>query len=144
LALALAAAGCGGSGEPSKEQYEQRLQAVLIPLNAELGRRSVAIQRAKASGPIRANIAGLEAALEGAAARIARVEPPDRARTVQIRLVNALLDYAARLAEGERVVEAGDPAAVREFQEELSTSKAARDLQHSLGALRDLGYDIGI
>jgi hypothetical protein len=144
LLAALTLAGCGGNAEISKPAYEHELQAVLKPLNEALGRRSVAIQRARSRAAIQRNLAGIETAITTAATSLARIKPPRRARDAQRNLVNALLDYAAATGEGRAVVRDGNAAAVREFQGELGKSPAAARLAHAVGAFLDLGYDVGV
>jgi hypothetical protein len=143
-AFVLALAACGGTNDVPKATYEQQLKAVLQPLNRELGRRSVAIERARSRTEVRRNLTRLETAITGAAAGLARIKPPRAARDAQRNLVEALLDYAAAIGEGQTVVRDGDAAAVREFQGELGRSQAARELAHAVGAFGDLGYDVGV
>jgi hypothetical protein len=143
-ALVLALAGCGGTNEVPKATYEQQLKAVLKPLNRELGRRSVAIERAHSRAAVQRNLTGLETAITGAAAGLARIKPPHAAHDAQRNLVEALLDYAAAIGEGQIVVRDGNRTQVREFQGELGRSQAARDLAHAVGAFGDLGYDVGV
>jgi hypothetical protein len=143
-ALVLALVGCGGDRDVPKQAYEHQLQAVLKPLNRELGRRSVAIQRARSRAAIQRNLTGLESAITGAATALARTTPTREARDAHRNLVNALLDYAAALGEGMTVVREGHARALREFQGELGKSPAAARLAHAVGAFRDLGYDVGV
>jgi hypothetical protein len=143
-ALVLALAGCGGDEDVPRQTYEHQLQAVLRPLNLELGSRSVAIQRARSRTAIQRNLTGLETAITGAATALARITPRREARDAHRNLVNALLDYAAALGEGMTVVRDGGPVALREFQGELGKSRAAARLAHAVGAFRDLGYDVGV
>jgi hypothetical protein len=142
--LVLALAGCGGSSDVPKAAYEQQLGAVLKPLNLELGRRSIAIERARSRAGVQRNLMGLETAITTAATKLARIKPPRAARDAHRNLVQGLLDYAAALGEGLTVVRDGNAAAVREFQGELGKSPAAAKLTHAVGAFRDLGYDVGV
>jgi hypothetical protein len=143
-ALVLAITGCGGSSDVPKAEYEKQLKAVIQPLNQELTRRSVAIERARSRADVRRNLAGLETAITSAATGLARIKPPGDARDLQRNLVEGLLDYAAAIGEGQTVVRNGSPAAVREFQGELGKSPAAAELAHAVGAFGDKGYDVGI
>jgi hypothetical protein len=143
-ALVLALVGCGGDHDVPKATYEHRLQAVLKPLNGQLALRSVAIQRARSRATIQRNLTELETAITSAAAKLARITPTREAHDAHRNLVNALLDYAAALGEGITIARDGGAVALREFQGELGKSPAAARLTHAVGALRDLGYDVGV
>lgn len=130
-ALALSVAACGGDGGASKEEYERGMRAVAkdfseaseaaskIPPDADAATREDAIRRQ-------------QRAMQDAARRAEKLDPPEEVEQHHERLVAALGDYADLLgryaeASGDSGREAELLGEAGEIVEEIREASAALD-----------------
>ena len=138
-ALTLVAAGCGSKPKPvTKAQYQAELQRLgqdLTDAGSELGR---SIDIATFNG----NVDNLKDHLRGAADDLRGLKPPPDVQSANVRLADALDDFADELdpvkeARRQSIVKA------RAALLKVSRSEPVRQARAATRELKAKGYDIG-
>ena len=109
---AIALVACGGSDEPSKEDYAEEVTSVANPLGEELQRLS------ETSGSQEAVVnayAQAEDQLGDAVQQLKEIEPPEDVAALHDRLVSEVSDYQAATGKAHEAAQAGDAAGINEF-----------------------------
>lgn len=132
-------AGCGGDGEPSREEFAQQVNERTRPVAQLFEQTFGALARASSEGEIsdaaKQQIRDLAEAQRRAAREIEALDPPEGAEAATAELVAALGEHAGRLEE----------AAEREaltFDQLTAATSPPPELARAVGDLRELGIDV--
>jgi hypothetical protein len=137
-AVLLALAGCGGGGQLSKKQYEQRLQKNGHELAAALG----VLSRTSSKAEFLNGVEGVEKALNDVAADLDGVTPPSDVQAANDRLVAAFRKLADDFEQVKAAAEKS-PAAARQKGRQVTTGPASRQANQAIEEIKRRGYDVG-
>jgi soluble cytochrome b562 len=144
LAAAALGAACGGGSKAlTKPQYEQRMRAVIAPLNVQLARLSAAAAAAGSARQAGGRIADVQGALRRAADELDAISAPRDVSSDHAEFVAGMREFADELDAARTAAEQGQAEALREAQAQAGRSEGARRLRRALGAIEDAGYDVG-
>jgi hypothetical protein len=137
-ATVLVLAGCGGGGQLSKAQYEQRLQKNGHELAAALG----VLSRTSSKTEFLNGVAGVEKALNDVADDLDGVTPPSDVQGANDRLVAAFRKLADDFKQVEAAADKG-PDAARQKGRQVTSGPASRQANQAIQEIKRRGYDVG-
>jgi hypothetical protein len=137
-AVALAVAGCGGSGPLSKSQYEQKLQKSGRELTAALAQLS----RSNSKEEFQSGVDGVEKTLNDVAGELDGITPPADVQGANDRLVDGFRKLADDFEQVKAAADKG-PDAARQKGREVTTGPASRQANQAIKEIQRRGYDVG-
>jgi hypothetical protein len=138
-AVALVAAGCGGSSEEDYEGEIDQIGQTLDEQFTEIGRDI------QASGGLRRAAPEVEKgadALDEAVADLKEIDPPDDAEAAHDKIVRGVGLLAEDFREAGRAAGANDAPRVLRLFGDIESSEGFRMIVEARDELRDAGYDV--
>jgi hypothetical protein len=138
-ALALVAAGCGGT---SKDDYEKKVDAVGKTLDDQFTEIGRDIQSAGSLPKAAGDVEKGADALDEAAADLDDIDPPDDAKDAHEKIVGGVELLADDFRAASKAAASNDTAKVLELLGGLETSKGFKQITQARNELKDAGYDV--
>jgi len=132
VALAVALGGCGDSAE---DQYKEDAQAIIDPMRATLNSTN---ERVAAAQNLQQRIAALDKtrrALDTAARKLGRLDPPEDAKAAHQNFIRELRKLAGDIRAYARAANGNAPRAVRRSLDAMRSDTAG--LKAAITALKD-------
>lgn len=144
LVLVVAATGCGGSDQLSKDDYERELNQAstgLMQAALELGRQlTQAIAGQGSYAQAAKKMETVRERLDETANQLDELSPPEDAASAHDRLVSALRTYSDDLGDIQNALETGNGDAIARRLRGAASLQSIKDLQRAAEDLRELGY----
>ena len=138
MLVVLLLAGCGGGGQVSKAEYEQKLQKGGRELTAALAQLS----RSNSKAEFVNGVDGVERALNDVADDLDGITPPEDVQGANDRLVDGFRKLAHDFEQVKAAADRG-PDAARQKGREVTTGAASREADLAIKEIQRRGYDVG-
>jgi hypothetical protein len=138
VAAALGLAGCGGGGQLTKSEYQEKLQSGGTRLTTAVQQ----LTRATSKDEFERNVGEVQHALDSVADSLDGVTPPSDVAGANDRLVHGLRGLANDFGQVKAAADEGIDAATRKARE-ITTGAASREARQAIEELKRHGYDVG-
>jgi hypothetical protein len=136
--VALGLVGCGGGGQLTKSQYQDKLQSAGSRLTTQVQQ----LARATSKDEFQRDVGAVQHGLESVADSLDGVTPPGDVAGANDRLVHGLRGLAKDFGQVKAAADEGIDAATRKARE-ITTGAASREARQAIEELRRHGYDVG-
>jgi len=140
MTLAVLAAGCGGSSQMSKADYEAKIQADGQAVQAAVATISASFSSIKS---VAKQVAAAEVAAKKAADDLDALNPPKDIAADNDTLVRALRAIDAELKKLAQAAKAGDQAAAAQAASAIQNSPEIKAGQAAVQDMKKKGYKVG-
>ena len=137
-ALALVAAGCGGS---SKDDYESQVRDVGKTLEQTFGDLGTSISGSGSTEQAAQRLEQGATSLDKASRDLAKIDPPSEIQAQHKDLVAGLAELADEFRTGAAAAKGGDLNKLLQFASSLQSSKAVRKITKAGDEIEKKGYD---
>ena len=134
----LSLTGCGGDGQLSKSDYEQRVRSVYANVQEAFRKTNVASTKLLAD-----RVEQAQGQLRSAAGELEEIEPPEKVEEETEELVEGMRKYADDLDELREAAERGDGSAVEAFSSRVATNEAVKRMAEAAEEMKFKGYELG-
>jgi cytochrome c556 len=144
-AVALATAACGGGGQLSHDQYQQKVNQIAASFKAQQQQAVGALGSIKSPADL-AKVApamnSVADAIDQVADQLDGLNPPDDAADANQKLVEGFHGIADSFRELAKAAQQKDLAKLQQLGQELQSSPATKDLNQAKTELQKAGYKI--